>query len=109
MPSADPDVSPSDGSDAPRTAGGVEPRITLIGKPGCHLCDTARGVVVQVAAELGIAWQEVSILDDPELEERYREKIPVIVVDGREHDYYRVDRRRLTKALTGRRRRLLGR
>ena len=52
-------------------------RITLIGKPGCHLCDDARAVVERVAAETGTAWEELSILDDPELREQYAEQIPV--------------------------------
>jgi glutaredoxin len=92
------------------TAGGAgpagtagEPRVVLIGKPGCHLCETARDVVRSVTAELGVGWREVSILDDPELAERYAEQIPVVIVDGREHDYWRVDERRLRQAL-GRRR-----
>jgi glutaredoxin len=90
------------------TAGEVNPtstaaRVVLIGKPGCHLCETARDVVRTVTADLGVEWRELSILDDPELADRYSEKIPVIVVDGREHDYWRVDERRLRQALGGRR------
>jgi hypothetical protein len=80
------------------------PRVTLIGKPGCHLCDTARDVVAEVTSRLGVSWQELSILDHPELADRYREQIPVLLVDGREHDYWRVDERRLSRALSGRRR-----
>ena len=45
--------------------------ITLIGKPGCHLCEEARAVVVTVAAETGAQWQEISILDDPLLADEY--------------------------------------
>lgn len=80
-----------------------EPRVTLIGKPGCHLCETARDVVESVTAELGVAWREVSILDDPELYDRYWEQIPVVLVDGRPHEYWRIDERRLRSALSGRR------
>jgi glutaredoxin len=79
-------------------------RVTLIGKPGCHLCDTAREVVATVAGDLGVVWEEVSVLDDPELQRRYAEQIPVVLVDGREHEYWRVDERRLRQALAGRRR-----
>jgi len=40
---------------ATNAAAGVTPaRITLIGKPGCHLCDDARAVIARVAAELGV-------------------------------------------------------
>ncbi len=75
-------------------------RITLIGKPGCHLCDEAREVVAAVAAEVGVGWEERSILDDPGLEERYAEQIPVTLVDGRPHDFWRVSADRLRAALT---------
>lgn len=57
-------------------------RVVLVGKPGCHLCDDARPTVAAVAAEAGVGWDEVSILDDPELAARYRDMIPVVLVDG---------------------------
>lgn len=71
----------------------------LVGKPGCHLCDEARAVVAAVCADEGIDWVEVSILDDPDLADRYWERIPVILVDGVEHDFWRVDPQRLRAAL----------
>jgi glutaredoxin len=77
------------------------PRVTLIGKPGCHLCDEARAVIERVAAELGVGWQEQSVNDDPALAEQYWEQIPVTLVDGRQHDYWRVDEARLRAALQG--------
>ncbi|MGZ4592605.1 MAG: glutaredoxin family protein [Actinomycetes bacterium] len=76
------------------------PRVTLIGKPGCHLCDEARAVVARVTAELGVDWEERSILDDPELHARYWEQIPVTLVDGQQHDFWRVSDDRLRAALT---------
>jgi hypothetical protein len=75
------------------------PRVVLLGKPGCHLCDDARAVVARVCGELGVGWQELSILDDPALEARYWEQIPVTLVDGRQHDFWRVDEGRLRAAL----------
>jgi hypothetical protein len=78
-------------------------RITLIGKPGCHLCDDARVVVERVAADTGAGWEELSILDDDRLREEYGELIPVVLVDGEQHDFYRVDESRLRAALQGRR------
>jgi Glutaredoxin-like domain (DUF836) len=77
----------------------VRPRITLISKPGCHLCDLAREVIERVAADLGAGWVELSILDDPELSAAYSEQIPVTLVDGAQHDYWRVDESRLRRAL----------
>ena len=63
-------------------------RITLIGRPGCHLCDDARAVVEQVATELDVGWDERSIDDDPELREQWADHIPVTLVDGRPHDFF---------------------
>ena len=77
----------------------THPRITLIGKPGCHLCDDAREVIARVAGELGVPWEERSVLDDEALMAAYAEQIPVTLVDGRQHDYWRVDERRLRAAL----------
>lgn len=79
-------------------------RITLIGKPGCHLCEAAREVVARVAQDTGVGWHELSILDDPALADRYWEQIPVVLLDGEQHDFFRVDERRLREALAGRRR-----
>jgi Glutaredoxin-like domain (DUF836) len=75
-------------------------RITLLGKPGCHLCDDARLVVQRVADELGVPWHEESILDDAELMARYAEEIPVVLIDGVQHAFWRVDPARLRTALT---------
>lgn len=77
----------------------AQTRITLISKPGCHLCDQAREVIVRVARDLDVQWVERSILDDPELSAAYWEQIPVILVDGAQHDYWRVDESRLRAAL----------
>lgn len=75
------------------------PRITLITRPGCHLCDDARAVVEAVGADLGVGWVELSIDDDPQLRERYWEQIPVTLVDGAQHDFWRVSEHRLRAAL----------
>ena len=77
----------------------TEPRITLIGKPGCHLCDEARAVVARVAEDLGVGWTELDITADQGLSEEYGEQIPVTLVDGRRHDFWRVDEVRLRAAL----------
>ncbi len=57
--------------------------------------------MARVAGELEVAWEERSILDDPELAARYAEEIPVVLVDGRQHTFWRVDEARLRAALTG--------
>lgn len=76
------------------------PRVTLVGKPDCHLCDDARAVISQVCAELAIEWNELSILDDPELADEFWDRIPVTLIDDEVHDIYRVDPARLRSKLT---------
>jgi glutaredoxin len=78
----------------------VSDRVTLYGKPGCHLCDDARVIVTQVCAELGVTWSEIDITQDEQLFKEYGDQIPVTFVDGRQHDFWRVDPVRLKKALT---------
>ena len=75
------------------------PRITLYTRPGCHLCDDARVVVERVCADLGESFEEVDITTDDELADRFGEDIPVTFVDGRQHDFWRVDEDRLRAAL----------
>ena len=74
-------------------------RVTLYGKPGCHLCDDARTVIERVCAALGTSYDEVDITTSPELFDAYGEQIPVTFVDGRQHDFWRVDEERLRRAL----------
>jgi glutaredoxin len=59
-------------------------KITLYGKPGCHLCQTARTVVERVRAEHGFELEEVDVSIDPLLNARYGERIPVLELDGEE-------------------------
>ncbi|GAB3195515.1 hypothetical protein GCM10027062_02680 [Nocardioides hungaricus] len=74
-------------------------RVVLYSRPGCHLCDDARAVIERVCADLGEEYVELSVDDDPVLRERYGEEIPVTLVDGRQHDFWRVDEPRLRAAL----------
>jgi glutaredoxin len=74
-------------------------RVRLLSKPGCHLCDDARAVIDAVCAELGERYEDVDISSDRELAGRYAEQIPVTFVDGRQHDFWRVDPDRLRRAL----------
>jgi DhnA family fructose-bisphosphate aldolase class Ia len=85
-----------------KRAARVPVTVTLIGKAGCHLCDDARAVVARVAAETGAEVVEQDITDpdfDPRLREDYAEQIPVTLVNGARHDFWRVDAERLRKAI----------
>ncbi len=79
---------------------GTTARVTLYSRPGCHLCDDAREVIARVCADLGESFDEVDIESDDGLEDRFGEEVPVTFVDGRQHDFWRVDEQRLRTALT---------
>lgn len=74
-------------------------RVTLLSKPGCHLCDDARLVIERVAGQTGVGWEEVDITTDADLQAKYWDQIPVTLVDGVQHDFWRVDQARLLLAL----------
>ncbi|MEP6696264.1 MAG: glutaredoxin family protein [Pseudonocardiales bacterium] len=75
------------------------PRVTVLATRGCHLCEQACADVARIAAELGVAWEERDITADAELMAEHAEEVPVILVDGRRHDCWRVDEGRLRAAL----------
>jgi glutaredoxin len=75
------------------------PRITLLARPGCHLCDEAREVIAVVADDLGVSWEERDITQSEADLREYWEKIPVTLVDGVQHDFWRVSEQRLRQAL----------
>jgi hypothetical protein len=57
----------------------------LYAKAGCHLCDEARAYLEDALTDLDrnqdLDLREMDIRRDPELFERYRYRIPVIMVD----------------------------
>ena len=73
--------------------------VTLVGRPGCHLCTDARTVVARVAADTGAEFVEVSIDDDLELMDRFSELIPVVLIDDAYHAHYVIDPSALRAAL----------
>ena len=74
--------------------------LTLIGKPECHLCEDALAVVEGVLVDYpAVELEQRSILDDPALMEKYVEEIPVLLIDGRVHNIWRVNEARLRTAL----------
>ena len=75
-------------------------QITLLSRPGCHLCDAAREVIARVAADLGVAWSERDITRSEADLREYWDKIPVTLIDGVQHDFWKVSENRLRAALT---------
>ncbi|HEY6275179.1 MAG TPA: glutaredoxin family protein [Streptosporangiaceae bacterium] len=73
--------------------------ITLLSRPGCHLCDDAREVIARVAANAGARWEERDITASEADLAEYWDKIPVTLVDGVQHDFWHVSEDRLRAAL----------
>ena len=65
--------------------------VTLLGRPGCHLCDDAREALERVRADAPFELRLVDIERDDELFKRYLERIPVVCLDGEELFEYHVD------------------
>lgn len=78
-------------------------QLTLIGKPGCHLCDDARAVIEQVVANTDAAalidLEELNILENEELLAKYHDEIPVLLINGKVHNYWHIDPLRFRTAL----------
>jgi glutaredoxin len=73
--------------------------ITIYSKPGCHLCDRAKVVIDRCRAKAEFAIEVVDISQNPELLQRYRDDIPVILLDGNEIARHFVRERKLLELL----------
>lgn len=74
-------------------------RVVVLSKPGCHLCEDACRDVARIAGEMGVQWTDRDISDDVELMTQWAEYVPVVLVDGEVHGWFRVDETRLRAAL----------
>jgi hypothetical protein len=84
----------------------VNIELTLIGKPGCHLCEDAELAIDRVLTtflaanpSVSVSMTQKNILDDAELAARYSEEIPVLLINGKVHNYWRIDEERFASAL----------
>jgi glutaredoxin len=77
----------------------VNARVTVYTRAGCHLCEVAEAEVGRICGELGEPWDAVDVDADPGLRAEYGDQVPVIVVDGREHGFWRVEEERFRAAL----------
>jgi glutaredoxin len=79
--------------------GAADPRVTVYTRVNCGLCDAAEADVARICGELGHGWVAVDVDSDTELRAEYGDRVPVILVDGREHGFWRVEEPRLRDAL----------
>jgi glutaredoxin len=75
--------------------------VTLLTRHGCHLCDEARSVVATVSGSAGATVVEIDVDGDPELRAEYGDMVPVVLIDGVQHGYFRIDSSRLRRHLLG--------
>ena len=72
----------------------------MYSKPGCHLCDIARGVILSVKPKIDFKFIETGIEKDPELFSQYKEDIPVIYINDSFFSKYTVDKEELIDKLS---------
>lgn len=77
--------------------------VTLVTRQGCHLCDEAEEILARLQAELGFSLDSVDVDADPARRAEYSDRVPVILIDGKEHGFWRVEEQRFRRALAGRR------
>jgi glutaredoxin len=73
--------------------------VTLLTRAGCHLCEVAEGQLRDLRAELGFGYREVDVDSSPPLLAEYSDRVPVVLIDGKEHGYWRVEVPRFRKAV----------
>jgi glutaredoxin len=76
-----------------------EPRLQLMTRAGCHLCEIAAETLTRLAGEAGLVPELVDVDGDDELRAEYGDRVPVVLLDGREHSYFTVDVDRLRRDL----------
>ena len=75
------------------------PRLQLLTRAGCHLCEVAAETLARVGAEAGLEPVPVDVDADDDLRAEYGDRVPVVLLDGREHSYFTVDVERLRRDL----------
>jgi glutaredoxin len=77
----------------------MAPRVTLITRTACHLCDEARDLVAKVCAEADVEFAEVDVDSDPIAREEHGDFVPVVLVDGVRRGFWAIDAETLRDAL----------
>ena len=73
--------------------------VTLVTRDGCHLCQDAEQVLRRLSRELGFGYREADVDAVDALRAEYSDRVPVILIDGKEHGYWRVEEQRFRKAV----------
>ncbi len=71
-------------------------RLTLISRDGCHLCEVAEQTLDRIAPG---EWVRVDVAGSADLERDFGDRVPVLLLDGKEHGYWRIEEERLRRDL----------
>lgn len=74
--------------------------VSIYSRSNCHLCEVALGILEGMREELKFEVKKILIDESPELEEKYGEQVPVILINGEPHDFFRVDPERFRLAIS---------
>ena len=77
----------------------MKTQVTMYSRRNCHLCEVAKEVVESARNEAEFEFEVVFIDGDAGLEKEYGEEVPVTLINGKRHDYFRVDRTRFIEAV----------
>ncbi|MGH8922736.1 MAG: glutaredoxin family protein [Actinomycetes bacterium] len=78
----------------------MQHEVTLLVRADCPACAAARADIARICAELAVPWHTSDVDADSQLRAEYGDRVPVILVDGREHGFWTVQEHRLRAALT---------
>ena len=73
--------------------------VTFYSRHGCHLCESALDTLQSLQAELSFEIEVIYIDGDEKLEKLYGEQVPVTLIGGEHHDFWRVDPERFRASL----------
>jgi glutaredoxin len=77
----------------------MKAKVVIFSRQNCHLCHEAEKIVREVLLEIPFDLEVINIDGNAELESLYGEEVPVTLINGAKHDYFRVDKKRFSEAV----------
>jgi glutaredoxin len=77
----------------------MKAKVVIFSRQNCHLCHEAEKIVREVLSEISFDLEVINIDGNAELESLYGEEVPVTLINGAKHDYFRVDKKRFSEAV----------
>jgi glutaredoxin len=77
----------------------MKAKVVIFSRQNCHLCHEAEKIVREVLSEISFELEVINIDGNAELESLYGEEVPVTMINGAKHDYFRVDKKRFSEAV----------